>query len=240
MKRIAITVLTLAISVAAGSAFAGAQDYGNDPRDVHGYNDARPSQRTLHTDRAEVVRVEPIGGYDRYQFRPYDPNGQVSYERQECWNEQTNGYESGYYRDDNGRLYRGDGHTNTGGMLIGALVGGALGNTVGKGDGRKAATIAGAVIGGSIGAHTNNDRNDYQYQDTGGVVRRCRTVVTTGQNGYDNRTDNGYDNRGRGGYNITYRYAGQIYQAFMDHRPGRYIRVTVDVRPQDDNGGYRH
>jgi len=236
MKRIAISVLTLAISVAAGSALAGAQDNGNDPRYDRGYNDAGPSQRTLHTDRAQVVRVVSVG-YDRYQFRPYDSNGDATYERQECWNEQTNGYEQGYYRDDNGRLYRGDGRqrssgTNTGGLLIGAIVGGALGNQVGKGDGRKAATVAGAVIGGAIGAHAGNDNNDYQYRDdNNGVVRRCRTVVTT--------TGNNYDDRGRGGYNVTYRYAGQTYQAFMQQRPGRWIRVTVDVRPQGDNGGYR-
>lgn len=220
MKRIAISVLTLAISVAAASA--GAQDYGNNPN------------RPVHTDRAQVLRVQPIGGYDRYQYRPNDGG---SYEREECWNEQTNGYEGGYYRDDNGRLYRGDGRpsrssgTNTGGLLIGALVGGALGNTVGKGDGRKAATVAGAVIGGTIGAHagTNNDNNDYQYRDdNSGVVRRCRTIVTT--------TDNSYDDRGNDGYNVTYRYAGQIYQSVMDHRPGRYIRVTVEVRPQGDSG----
>ncbi len=231
MKRIAISVLTLALSATAGGAFAGAQDYGYDHHD-HDHNDAR----TSHTDRAQVLRVESIGGsYDRYQYKPYNPNGDVSstYEREECWNEQTNGYESGYYRDSNGRLYSGDGRTNTQGLVIGALLGGALGNQVGKGDGRKAATIAGAVIGGTIGAHTGNDNNDYQYRDdNSGVVRRCRTIVATTDNGYNN-------NRGYGGYKVTYAYAGQTYQAFTNQRPGRWIRVTVDVRPQDD-GGYRH
>lgn len=233
MKRIAVSVLALAISAAAGSAVAGAQDNGNDPRYGNGYNDAT-SQRTLHTDHAQVLRVQRFG--NQYADNQYGPS---TYEREECWNEQSNGYESGYYRDSNGRLYRGDGRTsssstNTGGLLIGALVGGALGNQVGKGDGRKAATVAGAVIGGTIGAHAgnNNDNNDYQYRDdNSGVVRRCRTVVTTNDNGYNN--DNGYD-----GYNVTYRYAGQTYQALMNHRPGRYIRVTVDVKPQGD-GGYR-
>lgn len=222
MKRIALTVLTLAISAVAASA--GAQDYGNDPHYGHGYNDGPPSARTVRTDRAQVIRVERVGS---------PSEGPSTYERQECWNEQTNGYEGGYYRDSNGRLYRGDSHTNTGGMLVGALIGGALGNTVGKGDGRTAATVAGAVIGGTIGAHAGNDRNDYQYRDDSGVVRRCRTVVTT--------TDNGYDNGryGSGGWNVTYRYAGQTYQAYMRQRPDRWIRVTVDVRPQD-NGGYRH
>ena len=223
MNRIAMSVLTLALSAATGIAFAGAQEYGNDRHD-HGYNDPR-SQRTVHTDRAQVLRVEQVGN-------PY--GGTSTYEREECWNEQTNDYEGGYYRDGNGRLYRGDSRTNTQGLVIGALVGGALGNQVGKGDGRKAATIAGAVIGGAIGAHTgNNDRNDYQYRDdNSGVVRRCRTVVTT--------TDNNGGYGGYGGYNVTYAYAGQTYQAFTNQRPGRWIRVTVDVRPQDYNDGYRH
>ena len=219
MKRIAISVISLALSVAAGSALA--QGYANGP-----YNPA-PPPRALHTDRAEVVRVEAIGGYDRYQ---YQPNG-AAYERQECWNERINGYEGGYYRDNDGRLYReGENHTNTGGMLIGALVGGALGNTVGKGDGRTAATIGGAVIGGAIGAHVDND-HDYEYRDNGGVVRRCRTVVTTVDNGPP-------ENRGPHGYRVTYVYAGQTYKAIMDERPGRYIPVTVDVRPQDNDRGY--
>jgi uncharacterized protein YcfJ len=211
MKRIAISVLTLAISVAAAGS-ASAQDNGR------GYNDARNS-RTLHTDRAQVLRVVQVG----------NPYGSTStYEHVECWNEQTDGYDGGYYRDNNGRLYRGDGHTNTGGMVIGALIGGALGNTVGKGDGRTAATIGGAVIGGAIGAHAGNNRDDYEYRGDNGVVRRCRNVVTT--------TDNG---DGYGGYNVTYRYAGQTYQAFTNQRPGRWIRVSVDVRPLDDRGGYR-
>jgi uncharacterized protein YcfJ len=129
----------------------------------------------------------------------------------------------------------GDRRTDGSGAVIGGIVGGVLGNQVGKGDGRKAATIAGAVIGGTIGAHTGNDNNDYQYRDDSGVVRRCRTVVTT-ESGYDNRGDN----RGYGSYLVTYRYAGQTYQAVTNQRPGRYLDVTVDVRPRDDNSDYRH
>ncbi len=230
MNRIATTLLTVAIS-AAGSAFASAQDYGNDPRDGR---DQGPPPPTLHTDRAEVVRVEPLGGFDRYQFRP-NQNSDTTYERQECWNQQTNDYESGYYRDRDGRLYReGQEHTNTGGMLIGALIGGALGSTVGKGDGRTAATIGGAVVGGAIGAHVDNDHDDYEYRDNGGVVRRCRTVVTTVD---DDRGDQG--DRGPTAFRVTYRYAGQQYQSVMGHPPGRWIPVTVDVRPQGEDGRYR-
>ena len=223
MKRIAISVLTLAISAAAaGSAFAGAQDYGNDPRYGHGYNDGR-AQRTVHTDRALVLRVEQAGS-------PYG-GSDGSYQREECWNEQTNAYDDGYYRDNSGRLYQGDRKNNVPGTLLGAVVGGALGNQVGHGRGKTAATIVGAVAGAAIGNNVsnNNRTQDHEYRDdNSGVVRRCRTIITN---------DNGYNNGGGyGGYNVTYRYAGQIYQAFTNQRPGRYIRVTVDVRPQDNNG----
>ncbi len=211
MKGIAITVLALAVAGTTGLAFA--QDYHNDPR--NGPSNAR-------SDWAQVVSVERVGG----QY-PVDP---VGYERQQCWNEQTRNYDDGYYRDHDGRLYRGDAHSNTKGAIIGALVGGALGNQVGKGDGRKAATVAGAVIGAGIGANTGNNNNaDYNYRDDRGTVRRCRTVfVQTGERG----------NGGPGGYAVTYRYGGQQYRDFTSVRPGRTVRVRVDVKLQD--GGDYH
>lgn len=223
MKRFPTTVLFLAITAATGfSAFAAAEDYyGNrsyDSRYDYRYDTYRASDyRNSHARRdiATVIRVD----------ERFADNG---YLRQECWNERTNGYESGYYRDANGRLYRGDSTTN--GTLLGALIGGALGNQVGDGNGRTAATIAGAVIGGKVG-HDIDARNDsngtaYEYRDQGGIVRRCRTVS---------------DGGGRfGGYDVTYRYAGQSYHALMNYRPGRTIRVMVDVRPMFEGMASRY
>jgi len=223
MKRFPTTVLFLAITAATGfSAFAAAEDYyGNrsyDSRYDYRYDTYRASDyRNSHARRdiATVVRVD----------ERFADNG---YLRQECWNERTNGYESGYYRDANGRLYRGDSTTN--GTLLGALIGGALGNQVGDGNGRTAATIAGAVIGGKVG-HDIDARNDsngtaYEYRDQGGITRRCRTVS---------------DGGGRfGGYDVTYRYAGQSYHALMNYRPGRTIRVMVDVRPMFEGMASRY
>ena len=220
MNRIAASAIALAISAAAaGGAVAGFQDYGR------GYDSRYDSDnRTTRSDLATVVSARPI--YDRYASQ--------GYERQECWNERTNAYDDGYYRDANGRLYRNGTDSNANGTLIGALIGGALGNQAGKGDGRKAATIGGAVIGGAIG--NNIDRNNdaygsnsaYQYRDNSGVVRRCRTVVD-----YDNDRDQVE------GYEVTYRYAGQTYHAVTNYRPGRTMRVVVDVRPQDSGVAYR-
>jgi len=227
MNRLAFTTLALALTAVSGSAFAYQDGYGNGYRDNN--NDGRydngdsrydNSGNGPRNDYAQVIRVESVGG----RYGHYD-NQYGSNLRQECWNERSNGYESGYYRDSNGRLYRGDSTAN--GTLLGAVIGGALGNQVGKGDGKKAATIGGAVIGGAIGNSVARSNDHYdQYQDNSGVVRRCRTVS---------------DNEGSqsvGGYNVTYRYAGQIYHAFTNYNPGRRLRVVVDVRPQDNGVAY--
>lgn len=227
MKRIAISVLTLAITAAAGGAFAAPQDYRNDSR----YNDDRYDNRyedryenrrlnNRRNDFAQVIRVERLN-------TPYG-----AYQRQECWNEQTRGYDGGYYRDEYGRLYRGDDRNSKTGIVVGALVGGALGNQVGQGDGKKAATVAGAVIGGMIGNDIAKDNKQYEYRDDNNTVRRCRTV-------YDNTNNSRYGNYDS--YRVTYRYAGQTYTAYTDYRPGRTMRVVVNVRPQEDNirYGYR-
>ena len=218
MKRIAISMLTLAITAAAGGAFAAPQDYRNDDRDNNGYSDSRNGNNNRRNDVAQVIRVERMN------------NGYGAYQRQECWNEQTRDYDDGYYRDNDGRLYRGDNSNNKSGAVIGAIVGGALGNQAGKGDGRKAATVAGAVIGATIGNKMQHDNKDYEYRDsTAGTVRRCRTV-------YDDNNNSNYGNYDS--YKVTYRYAGQTYQATTDYRPGRTIRITVNVRLQEDGPRY--
>jgi len=220
MNRIQSTALFVALTAATGfSAFATAQDYyGNrayDSRYDYRYDNYRASDyrnRNERRDIATVVRVD-----ERW--------GNPGYVRQECWNERTNGYESGYYRDENGRLYRGDDTTN--GTLLGALIGGALGNQVGKGDGRTAATVAGAVIGGKVGhdIDARNDSSAYSYRDNSGIERRCRTVSDGGR---------------FGGYDVTYRYAGQNYHALMNYRPGRTMRVMVQVRPMFEGMASRY
>lgn len=224
MKPISISILAVAISVAAGSASAYT-DYSNDPnyydsRDRTDYNNGHYVSSHPRNDTAQVIRVERIdGGYS---------NSNAGYQRQECWDERTNAYQGGYYRDSNGNLYRSGKDSNADGTIIGAIIGGALGNQVGKGDGKTAATIGGAVIGGAIGNSIDRNNDSYdQYRDNSGTVRRCRMVSDNNGGNY-------------GGYNVTYRYAGQTYHAYTRRDPGRYIRVMVDVRPQEDSYGYRH
>jgi uncharacterized protein YcfJ len=219
MKRTTTTAIAIALTAALGtSAFAVAQDYyrgdARDGRYDYRYDYYRAADYRNRNERRDIATVVAVR--ERYS----DPG----YARQECWNERTNAYDSGYYRDQNGRLYRGDSTAN--GTLLGALIGGAVGNQVGKGDGRTAATVAGAVIGGALGNKVDreHDSTAYEYRDNSGVVRRCRTVSDGGR---------------FGGYDVTYRYAGQTYHALMNYRPGRTMRVMVQVRPQFEGVAYR-
>lgn len=214
MKPIAATVLTFAIATALSSS-AIAQNQGRD------YDNAR-------SDVARVIRVEQVDG-----GRQSQPREQVL--RQECWNERTNRNETGYYRDEQGRLYQGDGRSSnkTARTVIGAIIGGALGNQVGDGRGQTAATIAGAAAGAAIGSKSgrrNDDRFEGydRYSDNSGVERRCRTVTEVVE-GHGGRAPT---------FRVSYRYGGQDYQALTNYDPGSNIRVVVDVRPQDGNNNY--
>ena len=219
MKGSTSTAIAIALTAALGtSAFAVAQDYygsrdarydTRDGRYDYRYDNYRAADYRNRNERRDIATVVAVN--ERYS----DPG----YQRQECWNERTNAYDNGYYRDQNGRLYRGDSTAN--GTLLGALIGGAVGNQVGSGNGRTAATVAGAVIGGMVGNKVDREHDStgaYSYQDQSGVVRQCRQV----SNG-DPRF---------GGYDVTYRYAGQTYHALMNYRPSRTMRVMVQVRPQ--------
>lgn len=160
-------------------------------------------------DRARVVDVEEV-----HSQRP----GRMV---QECWNERSRRYDTGYYRDDRGRLYR-EKDNGTGGAVIGAIIGGVLGNQVGDGSGRTAATVAGALIGGKVGKDIDegdyrDDDGNYRYRNSDGVETRCRTVQTADRT----RTQ---------GYRVTYVYKGQTREAFLRNHPGRTLPVEVDVR----------
>lgn len=120
--------------------------------------------------------------------------------RRECWDEKV-GYEAPRRRD-------------YGGAVLGGLVGGLLGNQVGKGSGRAWGTAVGAATGAIVGDNIDNDG----HRTVAGAPRyeqRCRQI--------DNWS------RQLTGYDVTYRYQGQTYTAFMPYDPGRTVRVNVNV-----------
>jgi len=120
--------------------------------------------------------------------------------RRECWNEPV-GYETTRRRE-------------YGGAVLGGLVGGLLGSQFGKGSGRLLGTAAGAATGAIVGDNIDNDG----HQAVAGAPiyeQRCRQIDTW--------------SRQLTGYNVTYRYQGQTYSAFLPYDPGRTVRVNVNV-----------
>lgn len=193
MKRLALTVFAAALA-SAGIGTAAAQ--------------RGPQHDETRRDMARVVDVDPMPG----RGRP----GRVY---QECWNERSDRYDSGYYRDDRGRLYR-EKDDGTAGAVIGAIVGGLVGNQVGDGRGRTAATVAGVAAGAAIGSNIDERNGFDRYRDDRGTETRCRTVQEV--------------NRGPGLFRVTYVYAGQTYETVTRRHPGRSIPVIVNVQPQAD------
>ena len=139
MNRIAFTVLATSIAAMTSTALAQGQA---------GFNNVR-------RDYGRVLAVERVGG--SYSNR-------IS---QECWNDRTNRNESGYYRDNSGRLYRGDNSAKSGTMI------GSIDRMRNENDDK----------------HIDFRNDGYQnYQGGAGNTVRCRTVTlpddSYGRRGY--------------------------------------------------------
>ena len=132
----------------------------------------------------------------------------VNSPRQDCRTE----YVRESYYDDQSR-------SNTG-AVIGGVSGGLLGSTIGRGNGRVAAAVVGAGLGAIIGDRVDNDRgygNRGRERVESRPIERCVSV--------DNwQTVNN-------GYFVNYEYNGRQYSTVTDREPGRYIPVSVNVRP---------
>lgn len=123
--------------------------------------------------------------------------------RRECWSEQV-GYESFGGRD---RHY--------GGAIIGGLVGGLLGNQIGQGSGRHVSTAIGAATGAIVGDNLGGGNRAHAGSTRPIFEERCRSVENWSQR--------------LSGYEVTYRFQGRDFTAFMPHDPGRHVRVNVNV-----------
>lgn len=93
------------------------------------------------------------------------------------------------------------------GAAAGAVVGGVLGHQIDSGGG----TAAGAILGGILGhqIERRNDRvtqNDLDYSN-------CRTLAAGPA------------------YEVRYTYDGRDYVTYMNHDPGRRLRVGTDIHP---------
>jgi uncharacterized protein YcfJ len=115
-----------------------------------------------------------------------------------------------------------DGHRSYTAPILGAIIGGAIGNAVGHSKtNKKVGTAVGAVLGGSIGHDVGRRHAESRHRSRVSYTTEevCETV-------YETREEVTVD-----GYDVTYRYAGQTHTTRMDHDPGRYVRVRVQVTP---------
>lgn len=109
------------------------------------------------------------------------------------------------------------------GTLAGGIIGGTLGHAVGHSRRDKhAASAVGAIIGMAVGnniaSKNNRHHESIEYRD----VERCEVRHVTRKE------------RRLIGYDVTYRYKGDLYKTRTHSRPGKRIKVAVNVRP------YRH
>ncbi len=103
------------------------------------------------------------------------------------------------------------------GTILGAVIGGALGHRIGDAHGdADAAAVAGGLLGASIGHRVDQQQRYHRQLRVSGPCRpqyreeRVRELVE---------------------YKVTYRYNGKIHHAVMDHDPGKWVKLNVDVSP---------
>ena len=103
------------------------------------------------------------------------------------------------------------------GTIAGGIIGGVLGNRIGRGRGRAVLTVAGGLLGASIGhdLSAGSSRPRVSRKD------RCEVVQH-------------YDEEEQiVGYRVKYRYNGKTFFTRTQERPGKRIRVRVNVDPVD-------
>jgi uncharacterized protein YcfJ len=153
-------------------------------------------------DRALVVEVEPV-------YRSYDYSVPV---------EQCRLVDLPVHVEHHDSHYR-----SFTGPIVGAIIGGAIGNALGHNKtNKKVGTAVGAILGGSIGRDMSGryHRDRYHPRTVSYQTEQvCETVYET-----EERLE-------LDGYDVTYRYAGQTHTTRMEHDPGKYLKVRVNVTP---------
>lgn len=129
--------------------------------------------------------------------------------REDCWNEQVR-YEE-----------HADGRRSYTGTILGGIIGGAIGNKVGHNKkNKKIGAVVGAVLGASVG-HDISNRN-YANSSSNVFYRNERHCEVYNEISYEEKVI---------GYHVWYRYHGNEYKTRMNHRPGKKIKVHVNVQP---------
>lgn len=111
-----------------------------------------------------------------------------------------------------------DDNDSVGKTILGGIIGAAVGNNLpGGGKHRKQRAVAGAVIGSVIA--NQHARQGTSRHDEVRYEKRCDVKHVS-------HTEERID-----GYNVTYKYRGQLYTTRMPYRPGKRIKVRVNVEP---------
>lgn len=136
--------------------------------------------------------------------RPIYKTVRINNPRRECWNEE--------------RVVRHNGHNKSATpVVIGGLLGGVIGSRFGKGRGKDVATVAGVALGASIASDMRSNKH------SGGSRFANERVCQTSNEYTEEEQVNGY--------RVSYRYKGNTYVTRMGHRPGKRIKVRVQVSP---------
>ena len=98
--------------------------------------------------------------------------------------------------------------------LFGGIVGGLIGNQFGGGNGKKALTVVGALAGSSIARDAAR-----QHRRADRPAEICHTSYRTEVI------------RDVTAYDVTYEYAGQLFEKRMTEHPGSSVRVRVALEP---------
>lgn len=137
-------------------------------------------------------------------------------------------YETYYYRDSGSRYeicrtrdVEVERSTRNGSNPGATILGGALGAAVGSNSGRTPESqvfgaIAGGIIGGAIGHELGSDKETVVRYRT---ERQCEIEYR-------------HHRRELVGYEVRYRYNGREFTTIMDHHPGRYVQLEVEVTPR--------
>lgn len=111
----------------------------------------------------------------------------------------------------------GSAYTSYTGAVLGAVVGGALGHRIGDSHGDPtAAAVAGGLLGASVGRDMDRRASYNRSLSVEGPCRIRQTEETRRQ---------------LVEYKVTYRYNGEVHHARMDHDPGEWVKLDVDITP---------
>jgi uncharacterized protein YcfJ len=236
MNRFAVSILTVALVAATGTASAQ-NSYAQGQQYPAPTNDRYVQTASPYYDEARVIRVDPVlqstyGNTQTSSGRCYsdddvyaDSGNDGRYDDRYSDRRYDDRYDNRRYDDRNyDARYPNAQGSETGrnvATVLGGIVGAALGSKVGGGSARYATAAVGSMVGGMAG------RGIYETSQRNRQPKPRITVC-------DPVREGSYSNTGSNvtAYDVTYEYAGRQYVTRTDYHPGDHIRVRVDVRPE--------